>query len=60
MDDPQIRFGPLVPATFVRRDNRFRVQVRIAGRVAAAHLPNSGRLGELLVPGRKTWLSPAE
>lgn len=56
----EIRFDPLIPATFARRDNRFRVQVQIKGRVEAAHLPNSGRLGELLVPGHKVWLAPAD
>lgn len=56
----KVRFGALVPGTFVRRDNRFRVQVQLQGRVEAAHLPNSGRLGELLVPGRKVWLAPAD
>jgi sugar fermentation stimulation protein A len=45
---------------FVRRDNRFRVQVQVGGRTEPAHLPNSGRLGELLVPGRKVWLNPAD
>jgi sugar fermentation stimulation protein A len=28
--------------------------------VEAAHLPNSGRLGELLVPGQKVWLAPVD
>jgi sugar fermentation stimulation protein A len=55
----QIPFGDLVQGEFVQRDNRFRVQVRLGGRVAPAHLPNSGRLGELLVPGRRLWLTPA-
>ena len=55
-----MKFGPLVSATFVRRDNRFRVQVQIEGRTEAAHLPNSGRLGELLVAGRKVCLAPAD
>jgi sugar fermentation stimulation protein A len=55
-----IGFDPLVPATFIRRDNRFRVQVNIIGHIQAAHLANSGRLGELLVPGRKLWLAPAD
>jgi sugar fermentation stimulation protein A len=55
----QIRFGQLVGAELVQRDNRFRVQVRMEGRVVSAHLPNSGRLGELLVPGRQLWLTPA-
>jgi sugar fermentation stimulation protein A len=50
----------LVSATFVKRDNRFRVQVRVEGRATAAHLPNSGRLGELLVPGRNVWLAPID
>jgi len=38
---------------FVSRDNRFRVTVEVDGRQVWAHLPNSGRLGELLVPGRR-------
>lgn len=41
---------------FVARDNRFRVTVQVAGREVWAHLPNSGRLGELLVPGRRVLL----
>lgn len=52
-------FGTLTPAVFVSRDNRFRVQVAVDGQLAAAHLPNSGRLGELLVPGAHVWLTPA-
>lgn len=49
-----------LPATvkgrFVRRDNRFRVTVEREGRAVAAHLPNSGRLEELLTPGRACYL----
>jgi sugar fermentation stimulation protein A len=45
---------------FVKRDNRFRVQVQVEDRVADAHLPNSGRLGELLVPGQNVWLTPID
>jgi len=47
------------PAVFVRRDNRFRVTVEVDGREVQAHLPNSGRLTELLIPGRQVWLGPA-
>lgn len=54
----QVPFDFLEPARFLHRDNRFRVQVRVRNRVALAHLPNSGRLGELLVPGRKIWVAP--
>jgi sugar fermentation stimulation protein A len=55
----QIRFRNLVEAEFVQRDNRFRVQVNVGGQVVPAHLPNSGRLSELLVAGRRLWLTPA-
>lgn len=46
----------LVEGRFVQRDNRFRVTVEVAGQEVGAHLPNSGRLGELLVPGRSVFL----
>jgi sugar fermentation stimulation protein A len=48
--------GDLVEGRFVARDNRFRVTVEVAGQKVWAHLPNSGRLGELLVPGRRVVL----
>jgi sugar fermentation stimulation protein A len=41
---------------FLARDNRFRATVEVAGQAVWAHLPNSGRLGELLVPGRRVLL----
>ena len=50
----------LIPATFLKRDNRFRVTVRVEGHPAWAHLPNSGRLRELLVPGRRVLLAAAQ
>jgi sugar fermentation stimulation protein A len=59
-EKPEMDFGKLVAGTFLRRDNRFRVQVKIEGQREVAHLPNSGRLGELLVPGRHVWLSPVD
>ena len=48
--------GKLVQGHFVTRDNRFRVTVEVGGREVWAHLANSGRLGELLVPGRRVSL----
>jgi sugar fermentation stimulation protein A len=54
-----LNFPPLIPGLFVRRDNRFRATVTVAGQEAWAHVPNSGRLGELFTPGRQVWLSPA-
>jgi sugar fermentation stimulation protein A len=50
----------LIPATFVKRDNRFRVTVWVEGHLVWAHLPNSGRLRELLVPGRRVLLAAAQ
>ena len=48
--------GKLVEGRFVTRDNRFRVTAEVGGREVWAHLPNSGRLGELLLPGRRVVL----
>lgn len=48
----------LMAASFIRRDNRFRVMAEVDGKPVMAHLPNSGRLGELLTPGRELRLAP--
>jgi sugar fermentation stimulation protein A len=47
----------LVEGWFVARDNRFRVTVDVGGQEVWAHLPNSGRLAELLAPGRTVLLT---
>jgi sugar fermentation stimulation protein A len=51
--------GPLAEARFVARPNRFVVRARLGGDEVAAHLPDPGRLRELLLPGRRIWLRPA-
>jgi len=51
-----VRLPHLTQGNFVRRENRFRVTVDVEGQRVAAHLPNSGRLTELLTPGRPCWL----
>ncbi|MBN1548958.1 MAG: DNA/RNA nuclease SfsA [Syntrophaceae bacterium] len=43
-------------ATFRRRPNRFVVECDLDGRVVTAHLPNPGRLWELLLPGSRMTL----
>ncbi len=48
---------PLVRGIFLKRENRFRVKVEVNGITFAAHLPNSGRLEELLASGREVFLS---
>jgi len=54
--------GPLTPARFVTRQNRFLLEVRLedTGEVLAAHMADPGRLNELLVFGRRLWLRPAD
>jgi sugar fermentation stimulation protein A len=49
---------PLVPSKFVKRLNRFAISVKLRnGQVVTAHLPNSGRLHEVLKAGNKFWLA---
>lgn len=48
---------PLTAGYFVRRENRFRVVAEVDGQEVAVHLPNSGRLGELLVPKAEVRLA---
>jgi len=51
-----MRLPELVRGSFVQRDNRFRATVIVAGAQTAVHVANSGRLTELLTPGRPVWL----
>ena len=46
-------------ATFVARLNRFAARMRLDGRDVIVHVPNSGRLGELLMPDNPMLLVPA-
>ncbi|MEI2688537.1 MAG: DNA/RNA nuclease SfsA [Anaerolineae bacterium] len=48
---------PLLPARFIRRENRFRAVVEIDGRLLPAHVPNSGRMKELFTPGAAVWVA---
>ncbi len=48
-----------VPATFVRRINRFTAEVLIDGNPEIVHVKNTGRLGELLLPNAKVTLQKA-
>ncbi len=51
--------GNLVSAVFVKRRNRFLVTVERNGEEFEAFLANSGRLREILVPGRRLLLRSA-
>lgn len=48
--------GRLCEGRFLRRLNRFAAEVSLYGRRVLAHVPNSGRLPELLVSGRRVLL----
>ena len=52
-------YPELYPSTFRRRLHRFAVECDLDGRTVTAHLPNPGRLWELLLPGRTVLLAPA-
>jgi sugar fermentation stimulation protein A len=53
----KMRFGgPLVPATFLARPNRFLGVVRVGSREALCFIPNPGRMGELLHPDAEVYL----
>ncbi|HZT07442.1 MAG TPA: DNA/RNA nuclease SfsA [Chloroflexota bacterium] len=51
---------PLTRATLRCRVSRFSVEVDLDGAPTLAHLPNSGRLTELLVRGAQVWLAPQQ
>jgi len=50
-------FENLRKARFVKRLNRFAVECFIDDTIVQAHLPNPGRLWELLLPGRTVFLT---
>ena len=50
--------GSPVEARFKVRVNRFVALVEHAGREILVHVPNSGRLAELLLPGEPVWILP--
>ncbi len=54
-----LAFGQLTPAHFLRRENRFAAQIELNGQPCRAHVPNSGRLAELLYPGAPIYVRPA-
>lgn len=59
MDEQTIHFPfgySLIPARFVERPNRFLAHVRVNGEIVAAHVPDPGRLKELLLPEAEVML----
>jgi sugar fermentation stimulation protein A len=56
-----MQFPTLIPATFIKRDNRFIAGVQLeTGYLASAFVPTTGRLTGALRPGCRVWLEPAD
>ncbi len=51
-----MKLDTLVPCLFLERLNRFTALVEVNGERVQAHLANSGRLRDVLVPGRKAFV----
>ena len=56
---PVVGLGELEQARFVDRPNRFAAVVERQGVREFAHVPNTGRMSELLVPGATVYISPS-
>ena len=52
-----MRYDNITRAVFLRRPNRFIAEVDIDGRREVVHVKNTGRCGELLIPGCEAWLT---
>ena len=52
-----MKYPNIVRAAFLDRPNRFVAHVELAGRVETVHVKNTGRCGELLLPGAEVWLT---
>lgn len=53
-------YPKLTDAVFVKRNNRFSAEVTVGGARETVHVKNTGRLGELLLPGASVFLEKAQ
>jgi sugar fermentation stimulation protein A len=60
LSSPLVLFPNARTARFIKRLNRFVIECAVDGRTVMAHLPNPGRLWELLLPGRTVYLTEEE
>lgn len=51
-----MKYNKIVEGIFIKRPNRFIAQVTIDGKEEIAHVKNTGRCKELLIPGTKVIL----
>lgn len=50
----------IIPATFIRRLNRFLCEVRLDEETVLCHVPNTSRLTELMIPGTEVILQVSD
>lgn len=55
-----MEYNKLTPAILLERENRFVAKVRVRGQTQLAHVPNTGRLEELMQPGTRVYLEPVQ
>lgn len=55
-----MKYEKIIEATFVDRPNRFIAQVMVGGELVKAHVKNTGRCKELLIPGAVVYLEDFE
>lgn len=52
-----MKYNNISEAVFIKRPNRFVAHIIINGQEEICHVKNTGRLGELLLPGAKVYVS---
>lgn len=52
-----MKYKNITKAVFLKRPNRFIAEVEIEGKKETVHVKNTGRCGELLIPGCEVWLT---
>lgn len=55
-----MKYKNVVSGKFIGRPNRFIARVEIGGVIETVHVKNTGRCGELLLPGAEVWLEHAD
>ena len=55
-----MQYANMVPGTFLSRPNRFIAHVELEGSMVVAHVKNTGRCRELLIPGAKVLLEESD
>ncbi|MCE1247919.1 MAG: DNA/RNA nuclease SfsA [Firmicutes bacterium] len=51
--------APLIKAKLIKRDNRFCARVLLEDKEVKVHVPNSGRMNELMIEGSTVYIAPA-